>query len=46
MTYLYVLLVKDALTEYAYDAELAGMKWELSSTKYGLIVSEWSVFRD
>ncbi|KAF4527050.1 hypothetical protein B566_EDAN001599 [Ephemera danica] len=37
LLYLFELLVKDALIEYAYDAELAGMKWEFYSTKYGLI---------
>jgi insulysin len=39
MTYMFVQLFKDALNEYAYAAELAGMKWELTNTKYGLIVS-------
>jgi hypothetical protein len=39
MTYMFVQLFKDALNEYAYAAELAGMKWELSNTKYGMIVS-------
>lgn len=34
-----VQLFKDALNEYAYAAELAGLKWELVNTKYGLIVS-------
>jgi insulysin len=39
MTYMFVQLFKDALNEYAYAAELAGMRWELTSTKYGMIVS-------
>ena len=39
MTYMFVQLFKDALNEYAYAAELAGMKWELTNTKYGMIVS-------
>lgn len=39
MTYMFVQLFKDALNEYAYAAELAGMKWELSNTKYGMVVS-------
>lgn len=39
MTYMFVHLFKDALNEYAYAAELAGMKWELTNTKYGMIVS-------
>jgi len=38
MTYMFVLLFKDALNEYAYAAELAGMKWELSNTKYGMVL--------
>jgi insulysin len=36
---MFVHLFKDALNEYAYAAELAGMKWELTNTKYGMIVS-------
>lgn len=36
---MFVQLFKDSLNEYAYSAELAGLKWELSNTKYGLIVS-------
>lgn len=39
MTYMFMQLFKDALNEYAYAAELAGMKWELTNTKYGMIVS-------
>ncbi|KAG8271132.1 hypothetical protein J6590_069508 [Homalodisca vitripennis] len=38
MTYMFVLLFKDALNEYAYAAELAGMKWELTNTKYGMVL--------
>lgn len=38
MTYMFVQLFKDALNEYAYAAELAGMKWELTNTKYGMIL--------
>ncbi|KAJ9600258.1 hypothetical protein L9F63_009434, partial [Diploptera punctata] len=37
MTYMFVQLFKDALNEYAYAAELAGMRWELTNTKYGMI---------
>lgn len=33
-----VQLFKDSLNQYAYAAELAGLKWDLNSTKYGLIV--------
>ncbi|KAJ8667813.1 hypothetical protein QAD02_009476 [Eretmocerus hayati] len=36
MTYMFVQLFKDSLTEYAYDADLAGIRWELSNSKYGL----------
>lgn len=39
LTHMLVQLFKDALNEYAYAAELAGLKWELVNTKYGLIVS-------
>jgi secreted Zn-dependent insulinase-like peptidase len=39
MTYMFVQLFKDALNEYAYAAELAGLRWELTNTKYGMIVS-------
>ncbi|XP_018331415.1 insulin-degrading enzyme [Agrilus planipennis] len=38
MTHMLVQLFKDALNEYAYAAEIAGLKWELSNTKYGLIL--------
>lgn len=44
MTYMFVLLFKDALNEYAYSAELAGMKWELNNTKYGMVVCHSSRF--
>lgn len=36
---MFVQLFKDALNEYAYSADLAGLKWELSNNKYGLSVS-------
>lgn len=39
MAYMFVTLFKDALNEFAYDAELAGLKWDLNSTKYGMEVS-------
>ena len=35
---LYCLLVKDALNEYSYDAEIAGLEYSLSSTTLGLNV--------
>uniref|UniRef100_A0A1B6FWC7 Insulin-degrading enzyme n=2 Tax=Cuerna arida TaxID=1464854 RepID=A0A1B6FWC7_9HEMI len=38
MTYMFVLLFKDSLNEYAYAAELAGLKWELTNTKYGMVL--------
>lgn len=38
LTHMLVQLFKDALNEYAYAAELAGLKWELINTKYGLIL--------
>lgn len=38
MAYMFVTLFKDSLNEFAYAAELAGLKWELSSTKYGMEV--------
>lgn len=36
---MFVQLFRDALNEYAYAAEIAGLKWNLTNTKYGLIVS-------
>lgn len=36
MTSMFVLLLKDSLNEYAYSADLAGLTWNLTSTKYGL----------
>nr|CAD7434187.1 unnamed protein product [Timema monikensis] len=39
MTYMFVQLFKDALNEYAYAAELAGLRWELSNTKYGMVLA-------
>ena len=44
MTYMFVHLFKDALNEYAYAAELAGLKWELTNTKYGMIVSNYTIY--
>jgi len=38
LTHMFVQLFRDGLNEYAYAAELAGLKWELINTKYGLIV--------
>uniref|UniRef100_A0AAR5Q891 Insulin-degrading enzyme n=1 Tax=Dendroctonus ponderosae TaxID=77166 RepID=A0AAR5Q891_DENPD len=38
LTHMFVQLFRDELNEYAYAAELAGLKWELINTKYGLIL--------
>uniref|UniRef100_A0A1B6DGR0 Peptidase M16 C-terminal domain-containing protein n=1 Tax=Clastoptera arizonana TaxID=38151 RepID=A0A1B6DGR0_9HEMI len=38
-TYMFTALFKDALNEYAYSAQLAGIKWELTNTKYGLVLA-------
>ena len=39
LTFMFVTLFKDALNEYTYDAELAGLGYSLSNTIYGLSVS-------
>ena len=39
MANLYVELLKDSLTEYSYMAELAGLKYSISATNYGLNLS-------
>ncbi|KAK9703223.1 Insulinase (Peptidase family M16) [Popillia japonica] len=39
LTHMFVQLFRDALNQYAYAAEIAGLKYELSNTKYGLILS-------
>ena len=39
MTYMFVQLFMDALNEYAYAAELAGLNYSLNSTMYGMYVS-------
>lgn len=36
---LFVQLFRDSLNEYAYDADLAGLKYNLNSTAYGISVS-------
>lgn len=36
---MFVQLFKDSLNEYTYAAELAGLKWDIANTKYGIIVS-------
>lgn len=46
MAGLFTELFKDALNEYAYDAELAGLSYDLMNTVCGMVVSESeSVFR-
>ena len=37
---MFVTMFKDALTEYTYDAELAGLDYSLSNTLYGLSVGQ------
>ncbi|XP_065170967.1 insulin-degrading enzyme isoform X2 [Atheta coriaria] len=39
LTHMFTQLFRDSLNQYAYAAELAGLNWELSNTKYGLILS-------
>lgn len=39
LTYMYIQLLKDALNEYAYDAELAGLRYEIITTKYGMLLA-------
>lgn len=43
MLYMFVSLFRDALNEYAYAAELAGLGYSLDNTKYGLTVSSNSL---
>lgn len=44
LTYMFVSLFRDALNEYAYDAELAGLVYDLNNTVYGLTVSIYFVY--
>ncbi|EJD02250.1 uncharacterized protein FOMMEDRAFT_109506 [Fomitiporia mediterranea MF3/22] len=39
MTHLYIDLVKDALTEFSYDASLAGLDYNFGSTALGLYIN-------
>lgn len=39
LAYMFVQMLCDSLNEYSYSADLAGLKWELSNSKYGMIVS-------
>ncbi|XP_015174662.1 PREDICTED: insulin-degrading enzyme isoform X1 [Polistes dominula] len=36
---MYVRLIRDSLAEYAYDAQLAGLSWEINNSKYGVVLS-------
>ncbi|KAL0270074.1 UNVERIFIED_CONTAM: hypothetical protein PYX00_007602 [Menopon gallinae] len=39
LTHMYAQLLEDSLNEYAYAAELAGLRWSLKNTEYGLQLS-------
>lgn len=39
LLHMFAQLFRDALTEYSYDAELAGLDYSLNNTKYGLTLS-------
>ncbi|KAF5280052.1 hypothetical protein FQA39_LY18167 [Lamprigera yunnana] len=39
LTHMFVQLFRDALNEYVYAAEIAGLKWELTNTKSGLVLA-------
>jgi insulysin len=39
LTYIFSALLKDALTEYSYAAELAGLAYDIHNTLYGLMLS-------
>ena len=39
LTYMFVTLFHDALNEYAYAADLAGLGYDLTNTIYGTTVS-------
>lgn len=38
-TYMFVQLLRDSLNEYAYAADLAGLKWEITNSKYGITLA-------
>ena len=46
MNRLFVMLLKDSLTEYAYDAELAGLNYHVDVSIYGIIVSKCTSHRN
>ncbi|KAL6438860.1 hypothetical protein ACFW04_003738 [Cataglyphis niger] len=39
LSYMFVQLFRDSLNEYAYAADLAGLQWELSNSKYGITLA-------
>jgi insulysin len=39
LTYMFVTLLNDSLTEYTYDADLAGLRYDLQGSIYGLVLS-------
>ena len=39
LTYMFVALFRDALNEYSYAAEIAGLQYDLNNTLYGLTLS-------
>ncbi|EDO37735.1 predicted protein [Nematostella vectensis] len=39
MAYIFLQLLKDSLNEYAYDAEIAGVTYNLDNTMYGIFMS-------
>ena len=47
LTYMFVTVFQDALTEYSYAAELAGLTYSVHNTIYGVTVSTYfSSFRN
>ena len=43
---LFAILFKDALTEFLYDAKLAGLSFDLFNTSYGINVRKMRFFGD
>ncbi|KAL0124001.1 hypothetical protein PUN28_006072 [Cardiocondyla obscurior] len=39
LTHMFVQLFRDSLNEYAYAADLAGLQWELTNSKYGITLA-------
>lgn len=42
---MFVQLFRDSLNEYVYAADLAGLQWEISISKYGIIVSNYIIIK-